>query len=112
MLDTIIRETKVAGFFINVAKTKYIIHGDIASTPGTITVGGPPNERVDDLEYLGSYVGSVDRDIDELCHAASRAKGFLLCGRHLFECNEGSGVPGNRTCYVLCVLYIVSQFET
>jgi hypothetical protein len=78
MLDAVIRETKMAGLSINVAKTKYMVRGDLAATSGTITVEGAPIERVDDFKYLGSYVGSVSRDIDERCKAASRAYGRLM----------------------------------
>ena len=67
-----------AGVFINVAKTKYIVRGDLVDTPGTITVDGVPIERVEDFKYLGSYVGSVGRDIEERCKAASRAYGRLM----------------------------------
>ena len=78
MLDAVIRETKAAGLSINVAKTKYIVRGDLVATPGTITVEGAPIERVKDFKYLGSYVGSVSRDIEERCKAASRAYGRLM----------------------------------
>jgi hypothetical protein len=69
MLDAVIRETKTAGLFVNVAKTKYIVRGDVTATPGTITVDGAPIERVADIKYLGSYFRSVARDIDERCKA-------------------------------------------
>ena len=52
--------------------------GDLVDTPGTITVHGVPIERKEDFKYLGSYVGSVDRDIEERCKAASRAYGRLM----------------------------------
>jgi hypothetical protein len=32
MLGVVIRETKAAGLFINVAKTKYFVHGELAAT--------------------------------------------------------------------------------
>ena len=78
MLDAVIRETKAAGLFINVAKTKYIVRGNLFDTPGTIMVDSAPLERVEDFKYLGSYVGSVGRDIEERCKAASRAYGRLM----------------------------------
>ena len=86
MLDAVIRETKAAGLSINVAKTKYIVRGDLVATPGTITVEGAPIERVKDFKYLGSYVGSVSRDIEERCKAASRAYAFG-CRRN-FGCSR------------------------
>ncbi len=55
-----------------------MVRGDLIGVPGTITVDGAAIERVDDFKYLGSYVGSVDRDISERCKAASRAYGRLL----------------------------------
>ena len=78
MLDAVIRETKAAGLFINVAKTKYIVRGDLVDTPGTIIVNCAPIDRVEDYKYLGSNVGSVGRDNDERCKAASRAYGRLM----------------------------------
>ncbi len=33
---------------------------------------------MEDFKYLGSYVGSVDRDIEERYKAASRAYGSLM----------------------------------
>jgi hypothetical protein len=63
---------------INVAKTKSIVRGNLVGTPGTITVDGVPIERVEDFKYMGSYVGSVGRDIEERCKAASRAYGRLM----------------------------------
>ena len=55
---------------INVAKTKYIVCGDLVATPGTITVEGTPIDRVEDFKYLG--------DIKERCKAASRTHGCLM----------------------------------
>jgi hypothetical protein len=50
MLDGVIRETKAAGLFINVAKTKYIVRGDLVDTPSTITVDGVAIDRVEDFK--------------------------------------------------------------
>ena len=36
-------------------------------------MAGVPLERVNDFKYLGSYIGSVDRDIRERCNAAFKA---------------------------------------
>ncbi len=59
-------------------KTKYIVRGDFVHTPGKITVDGVPIKRVEDFKYLGTSVGSVGRDIEERCKAASRAYGCLM----------------------------------
>ncbi len=78
MLDAVVRETTLAGLQVNVAKTKFLVRGDLASSSGELLLACVPLERVDDFKYLGSYIGSVDRDINERCIAASRAFGRLL----------------------------------
>ncbi len=45
---------------------------------GTITVDGAPIRHVEGFKYLGSYVRSMGRDIDERCKVASRAYGRCL----------------------------------
>jgi hypothetical protein len=97
-LDAVIRETKAAGLFINVARTKSIKPGDLVDTPDTITLDGVPIDRVEDLKHLGSYVGSVGRDIKERCKAASRAY-----GRAMPVWKRSCGCSRRVTCYVLCV---------
>jgi hypothetical protein len=82
MLNAVIRETAAAGLRVNVDKTKYMVRGDLALLPAAgpaevLVVGDAPLERVQDFKYLGSFIGSVDRDIEERRKAASRAFGRL-----------------------------------
>jgi hypothetical protein len=97
MLDAVIRQTQAAGLFINVANTKYIVRGELVDTPGTITLDGVPIDRVEDFKYL-AYVGSVGRDIDEPCKAASRASCVAALRGNEVAGNQGDGGP----CCVLC----------
>jgi hypothetical protein len=78
MLDAVIRETRLAGLRVNAAKTKFLVRGDLARSEGKLIVDGVSLERVNDFKYLGSYIGSTDRDIAERCNAASRAFGRLV----------------------------------
>ena len=50
----------------------------MAASTGEIRVGDDLIERVEEFKYLDSCIGSVDKDIDVRCKAASRQFGRLL----------------------------------
>jgi hypothetical protein len=50
MLDAVIRETKAAGLFINVAKNQ--VRGDLIDILGAIMVDSAPIERVEDFNHI------------------------------------------------------------
>jgi hypothetical protein len=78
MLDAVARECRPLGLLINVKKTKFMVRGDLRATDGELRVDGERIEAVDDFKYLGSFIGSVDKDIEARCNAASRAFGRLM----------------------------------
>jgi hypothetical protein len=72
MLDAVIRETKMTGLRINVAKTIAAIWLPILEQLRRVLQSSTW------MKYLGFYVRPVNRDIDDRCKVSFRAYGRLM----------------------------------
>ena len=77
MLDVLADGAKLAGLHVNIKKTEYMVRGDLAATEGELRLEGAVLKRMDEFKYLGTYVGSVDTDIDARLRAADQMIGRL-----------------------------------
>ena len=65
-LESFSKNANAVGLVINTAKTKQMLlnHSPKEPLPPPLTVNGQPIEVVKEFKYLGSYMGSTDRDIN------------------------------------------------